>query len=548
MDQGVTRFARIVLFVCWLTILGCLGTMAGCGGSGNSLSNGGSTPTPTPGTSPTPDPNPSATPTPSPQPESSSAYLTWKNDNARTGIQAKESILTPANVNDAQFGQLFTAAVDGWVYAQPLYVPNVNIAGAPHNVVFVATEHDSVYAFDADKAGPPLWQRSFLGAGVTTVPTSGNHEIPVQPEVGITATPVIDEATHTLYVLAQTAENGAFPSKLHALDISNGAEQPGSPVEVTDPAFDGRQEFARSALLLANGNVYVSYASYGDIDPYHGFMFAFNASSLIKTAVWNVTATGSEGGIWMGAAGPAADRNGNIFVAVGNGAWDGVSNFGQSVVKLDPGLHVLDFFTPFDGPALNIGDHDLGSGGVLLVPDQSGAFPHELVVCGKAEPIYVVNRDNMGRKNATDNSQIIQSVHNALGGTSGLQAADHCFTTATYFQQTLYFVANNDVIKAFSLNPATGTLSSTPTAEGSFVFAFPGAQPVVSSNGGSNGIVWAVDFSGNSSLHAFDATNVSHEIYRSPSIGQAAKWAVPTVVNGKVYIGTKTRLVVFGLK
>src|SRR5262249_42876709 len=245
--------------------------------------------------------------------------------------------------------------------AQPLYVANVTIGGAKHNVVFVATEHASVFAFDADAAGPPLWKTSFLGAGITTVQTSGNPEIPVQAEVGITASPGIGEHSGQHYTLVQTVENGVFMNKLHALDITSGAERPGSPAVLTDPAFDAKQEFERCALLLANGNVYTAFASYGDIDPYKGFIFAFNASTLAKVAVWNVTPTGTEGGIWMGAAGPAADASGNIFVAVGNGTWDGTVNFGQSVVKLDPGLHVLDFFAPFNANQLNIGDHDLGA-------------------------------------------------------------------------------------------------------------------------------------------------------------------------------------------
>ncbi len=473
--------------------------------------------------------------------------MTWKNNNARTGLQPNETILTPANVNATQFGQKFSLPVDGWVYAQPLYVVDLKIGGAQHNVVFVATEHDSVYAFDADAAGPPLWHTSFLGPGITTVETAGNNLIPVQPEVGITSTPVIDPKSGTLYVLAQTAEGANFPSKLHALDITTGKERPGSPVAMTDPAFDGKQEFARAALLLANGDVYIAFASYGDILPYHGFVFAIDAATLATESVWDVTPTGGEGGIWMGAAGPAADQNGNIYVAVGNGTWDGVSNFGQSLVKLDPALRVLDYFTPFNGPALNNGDHDLGSGGVLLVPDQTGTFPHEAVVCGKAEPIYVINRDNMGHKGASDDSQIIQVVHNMLGGTTGLQAEDHCFTTAAFFQQSLYFIGNNDVIKAFSLDPASGKLSTAPTSQGSFTFPFPGGHAVVSSDGSSNGIVWAADFNPGSSLHAFDATDVSRELYRSPAFGQASKWAVPTVINGKVYVPAKNRLVVFGL-
>ena len=489
----------------------------------------------------------STDPTPTPTQASPTGYLTWKNDNQRTGLQPNETALTPANVNSTQFGEKFSVPLDGWTFAQPLYVAGLTIAGTKHNVVFVATEHASVYAFDADAAGPPLWHTSFLGPGVTTVFTGNNPLIPVQPEVGITATPVIDAASGTIYALAQTVEKGVFMNKLHALDITSGAERPGSPALLSDPAFDAKQEFERCALLLANGNVYAAFASYGDIEPYKGFMFAFNASTMAQVAVWNVAPTGTEGGIWMGAAGPAADASGNIFVAVGNGTWDGVTNFGQSVVRLDPGLHVMDYFAPFNANQLNVGDHDLGAGGVLLVPDQTGAFPHEAVVCGKNEPIFVLNRDSLGKKGDTNDNQVIQLIHNQLGG-PGLQDEDHCFTTAAFFNQTLYFIGNNDVIKAFSLDGTSGKLSSTPTSKGSFIFPFPGGQAVVSSSGTSNGIVWAVDFNFAGSLHAFDATDVSRELYRSPSVGQPAKWAVPTVINGKVYVATKSRLVVFGLK
>ncbi|HSM84614.1 MAG TPA: hypothetical protein VLT16_00625 [Candidatus Limnocylindrales bacterium] len=495
----------------------------------------------------TPTPSASPAPSPAPSPAAATGYLTWKNDAARTGQQSKETILTPANVNAAQFGEKFSATLDGWTYAQPLYVAGLTIGGARHNVVFVATEHDSVYAFDADTAGPPLWHTSFLGPGITTVPTGGNHLIPLQPEVGITGTPVIDPATGTIYVLAQTVENGVYQNKLHALDITSGAEKLGSPAVVSDAGFQAKQEFVRSALLLANGNVYVAFASYGDILPYNGWVFAFDAVTLRQIASWNDTAAGSEAGIWMGGAGPSADENGNIYVSTGNGTWNGTTDFGMSVVKLDPTLHVLDYFTPFNEASLSNAGYDFGSGGVLLVPAQSGAFPHEIVVCGKAEPVYVLNRDSLGHKGATDDSQIIQVLHNQLGGTSGLQADDHCFSTAAFFQQKIYFIGNNDVIKAYSLDSASGKLSAAPVSQGSFIFEFPGAQPVVSSNGTANGIVWAVDNSTAASLHAFDANDVSRELYRSPSIGQASKWAVATVINGKVYVPTKTRLVVFGL-
>jgi hypothetical protein len=535
MSSRFSSRARLSVFVSLsiATIALITGLIAACAGLGRSSSD-----TSTSGPSPTPTPTPgSVTP---------SGYFTWKNNNQRTGLQPNETVLTLANVNATQFGRKFSVPIDGWAYAQPLYVTGLTIGGAKHNVVFVATEHASVYAFDADAAGPPLWHTNFLGPGITTVQTASNPLIPVHPEVGITSTPVIDPGSGTIYALAQTVENGVFMNKLHALDITSGAERSGSPAVLSDPGFQDKQEFERCALLLANGNVYVTFASYGDIDPYHGYMFAFNASSLAKVAVWNVTPTGTEGGIWMGAAGPAADQSGNIFVVSGNGTWDGVSNFGQSVVKLDPTLHVMDFFAPFNANQLNIGDHDLGAGGALLVPDQTGAFPHELVTCGKNEPIYVVNRDNMGKKGATDDDEIIQLVHNQLGG-PGLQDDDKCFTTAAFFQQTLYFIGNNDVIKAFSLDGASGKLSLTPTSKGSFAFPFPGGQAVVSSNGTSNGIVWAVDFNAEGSLHAFDANDVSRELYRSASIGQTVKWSVPTVINGKVYVATKTQLVVFGL-
>ena len=520
MSQKVLGCPKLIAYVAGAFVIA--GLIAGCAG----LSPSGSTTVPSPvGASP-------------------AGYLTWKNDNQRTGLQPNETVLTPANVNSTQFGEKFAVPLDGWTFAQPLYVSGLTVAGAKHNVVFVATEHASVYAFDADAGGPPLWKQSFLGPGITTVQTADNPAIPMQPEVGITATPVIDANNGTIYALAQTVENGVFMNKLHALDITSGAERPGSPAVLSDPQFVDKQEFERSALLLANGNVYTAFASYGDIEPYKGFIFAFNASTMARIAVWNVVPTGSDGGIWMGAAGPAADGNGNIFVAVGNGTWDGVNNFGQSVVKLDPLLHVMDHFAPFNANQLNIGDRDLGAGGVLLVPDQTGAFPHEAVVCGKDEPIFVLNRDNLGKKGDTDNNQIIQSVHDQLGG-PGL---DHCFTTAAFFNQTLYFIGNNDVIKAFSLDGASGKLSLTPTSRGSFIFPFPGGQAAVSSNGTSNGIVWAVDFNFAGSLHAFDATDVSRELFRSPSIGQPGKWAVPTVINGKVYVATKSQLVVFGLK
>jgi hypothetical protein len=248
----------------------------------------------------------------------------------------------------------------------------------------------------------------------------------------------------------------------------------------------------------------------------------------------------------MSGSGPAADSAGNIYVITSNGSWNGNWDLSDSFVKLSPNLTVLDFFTPYNQAQLSANDQDVGSGGILLVPDQSGAFPHEVIGCGKIPAIYVVNRDNMGRMNSGNNNQIIQEVDNQVGGATGKQAPDRCFTTPAYWQQTLYFSGNNDVLKAFSLNPTTGLMSTTPTSKGAYVFSFPGGQPVVSSNGGSNGVVWVMEYLPTVALHAYDAKNLANELYRSPSIGPGAKFVVPTVVNSKVYVGTANRLVVFG--
>jgi hypothetical protein len=299
----------------------------------------------------------------------------------------------------------------------------------------------------------------------------------------------------------------------------------------------------RPGLLLANGYVYFAFGSQGDLQP--GWIFAYDPASLGQVAAWIDTRTGRYGGIWMAGSGIATDSAGNIFVSTGNGDWDGANNFSMSFVKLDATLHVLDYFTPYNWQSLAALDRDLASGGVLLVPDQPGIYPHELIGCGKPAPVYVVNRDNMGHMNPTGDTQIIQAMPDVVGPSSDTQA--HCFTTPAFWEQNLYFVGVNDVIKAFHLDPATGKLTTSPTSQGTFSYGFPGAQPVVSSNGAANGIVWAVDFKPAMALHAYDANDLSREIYVSPSLGDATKWSVPTVVNGQVYVGTGNQLYVFGL-
>ena len=476
---------------------------------------------------------------------SSLNYTTWKNDNFGTGQQTKETFLAPSNVNSANFGILFSNTVDGAVFAQPLYMSNLLIGGVSHNVVFAATENDSVYAFDADTAGPPLWKVSLIPAGATTVPTTLVSST-IFPKIGITGTPVIDPATGTLYVAGETLESGNVVFRLHALDVITGSERGGSPTVITTPGWQPLEQMQRPGLLLANGNVYIGFGSHGDFPPYHGWLFAYSAASLAQVGVWNVTPTGTEGAIWMSGAAPSADSSGNVYVITSNGNFDGTTNYSDSFVKLSPNMTVLDYFTPFDQAKLSSNDLDLGSGGALLVPDQPGAFPHEIIGCGKASAIFVINRDTMGKFQAGSNSQIIQEIDNQVGGTTGKQAPDACFMTPAFWQQTLYFLGNNDVIKAFPLNPTTGRLSTTPTSKGSYVFSFPGGQPVVSSNGGSNGIVWVMEYLPNVALHAYDAINLANELYRSGSLGGGAKFVAPTVVNSKVYVGTATKLVVFG--
>jgi len=460
-------------------------------------------------------------------------------------------VLTPANVNSKTFGLKFTDAVDGQVFAQPLYLSNLTINNASHNVVFVATEHDSVYAFDADAAGAALWQTSFLINGATTASPSSVHST-IGTEIGITGTPVIDMSgtpNPVLYVVAETNEGGSYFHRLHALDVTTGKEISGSPVNISSSGFSAKQQLQRPALILANGNVYISFGSEGDNTPWHGWIFGFNTANLSGApVVWNSSPGGNAGGIWGGGGGLAADSSGNIYAATGNGNWNGTTQYSMSWVKLSPTLKVLDFWTPYNEATLSSGDGDLGSGAPLLVPNQSGsAHPNELIGCGKPTPVYVVDRDNMGGFHSGSDSQIVQSLPNIVGvGTSSQrQYKDHCFMTPAYFNGNVYFIGNNDVIRAFTLSPTTGMLSTSPTSKGSYTFLFPGGQPVVSSNGSSNGIVWSLDYT-SYYLHAYDASNLATELYRSSTV-DFTKWMVPTVINGKVYVGSKKLLSVFGL-
>jgi len=498
--------------------------------------------------------------------------LTYHNDIGRTGQDLNETILTPSNVNSTQFGKLIAYPVDGAIYAQPLYVQSVTIPNqGVHNVVYVVTQHDSVYAFDADgKASSALWQVSFINpaGGITPVPPPPPDDAYPGGEIGVASTPVIDPATGTLYVVAYTLENGQHVYRLHALDVASGTEKFGGPVLIqalvpgTGAAtngqgqvpFDPTWHLQRSALLLLNGTVYVTFASHGDLDPYHGWLIGFDAHTLTQVSVFNATPNGTRGGIWQSGAGPAADTSGNIYLMTGNGTFDASSgglDYGDTVLKLSADdLSVVGYFTPFDQANMAAIDQDLGSGGPLVLPDQTGPSPHLLVGAGKKSTIYLIDRDDLGGFNAQDDSQIVQSIPNA--------AKSGFLSSAAFWQNYLYFVGVNDPLKQYRVSQ--GYLSVPPTAMSSATFSWFGSTPSISANGSTNGIAWVVTIGSGSSksggpaaLYAFDATDVSHELYNSEQVpardqaGNTVKFSVPTIMNGKVYVGTTSELDIFGL-
>jgi hypothetical protein len=503
------------------------------------------------------------------------SVLTQHNDNYRTGQNTNETVLTPANVNQTQFGKLFSQAVDGYVYAQPLYVPNVTIPGlGTHNVVYVATEHDSVYAFDADtNAGAnavPLWHTSFIDPahGITTVSSGDVGCGDLIPEIGITGTPAIDISGNTMYVLAKTKESGIAVQRLHALDITTGAEKFGGPVKIkanasgtgdggTSVIFNPLREGQRPGLLLQNGKVYIAWASHCDITPYHGWVIAYNAQTLTRTGVWNSTPNGGLGGIWESGAGIAADASNFVYVPSGNGTFDANfsgKDYGDSVIKIGFNakgkLRPFDYFTPYDQNYLNNTDLDLGSGGALLLPDMPGAkYPDLLVQAGKEGTVYVIDRTHMGHFNPSNNNQIVQNIPGAVGG---------MWAAPVFWNNHVYFGGADDAVKMFNFDPSTGLLATTPASNTLTFFGFPGPTPSISANGNSNGILWAIqtdryNINGLSILHAYDATNLATELYNSaqnPSrdgAGGAVKFSVPTVAKGKVYVGAVQQLSVYGL-
>jgi hypothetical protein len=495
---------------------------------------------------------------------------TFHNDNARTGQNLTETTLTQANVNSQTFGLLRKLLVDGKVDAEPLYLSQLPVAGGVYNVVYVATEHDSVYAFDSN-TGTQFWKVSLLGANETTSDNRGCGQ--VSPEIGVTSTPVIDRSAGphgTMYVVAMSKNGSTYFQRLHALDVTTGAELLGGPVTVqaTYPGtganssggqvvFDPKQYKERAGLLLLNGAIYTSWASHCDFNPYTAWIIGYNQTNLSQTSVLNLTPNGSEGSIWQSGGGPAADAQGNIYVLMANGTFETTmdvngfpskQDYGNAFVKVSTTggvLQVADYFNMSNTVSESGNDADLGSGAAMVLPDLSygsGNTLHLAIGAGKDGNIYVVDRNNLGKFNTTSNN-VYQELSGAVpNGVWGVPA---------YFNGAVFYCDTSGALKSFSFS--NGKLSSTPVHTAAS-FTYPGVLPSVSANGNSNGIVWTIENTGTAVLHAYPANDLTHELYNSnqaPSgrdtFGSGNKFITPMIADGKVFAATTSSVAVFGL-
>jgi hypothetical protein len=500
--------------------------------------------------------------------------LTYHNDNLRTGRNLAETALTLKNVNSTNFGKLFVVSTDGLVDAEPLYAPNLTVSGSTHNVLFVVSENDTIYAFDADN-GATLWQATALGSG--EVPSDDRGCSQVTPEIGITSTPVIDltSGPHgTIYLVAMSKNSsGDYFQRLHALDVTTGAEEFGGPVTIAAQypgtgddsqngyvMFDPKQYKERAALLLLNHVVYTSWASHCDDRPYTGWIIGYHETTLAQKSVLNVTPNGNEGAIWAAGAGLAADTSSNIYFLDANGTFDTTLNgsgfpengdYGNAIMKLSTAngkLSVADYFNMYNTVSESDMDEDLGSGGAMVIPnikDSSGVV-HQLVVgAGKDANIYLANRQNMGKFNPNNNHQIYQELTTALAGS--------VYSAPAFYNNTVYYGAVGDSVKAFKFD-ASAKLSSTPQSATSVTFAYPGATPSISGDSTATSILWATANTAPAILYAFNAKDLSVELYNSNQaangrdhFGSGNKFITPMIANGKVYVGTQTGVGVFGL-
>lgn len=505
---------------------------------------------------------------------------TYHNDLYRSGANTQEYALTLASVSSGSFGKLFSCTVDGAIYAQPLWVANLVIGGTTHNVVFVATGHDSVFAFDADQSPcEPLWSASLLtpaygaSAGETTILSAGPDALvgtgygDLTPETGITGTPVIDPTTGTLYVVSASVDSTGtiFYQRLHALDLATGAEKAGSPIAIAVPAYQGNSnvsfnpqtQLERAALALINGTLFIEWASHEDAGSYYGWVlgYTYNGTSFTQSLVLNVTPNVAQGGIWMSGGAPAVDAAGNMYLVTGNAQFDATDpaptndDYGDSVLQLSGSLGVLQYFTPSDELTDFMNDTDMGAGGTVLIDlPAGGAVTHLVTANGKDGDLYVLNRDDLGGL-GTDNSNALQVV--PIGGS--------LLATPAVWNGNLYTSGINTQLYAFQIDAATGQLNPASTSALTLNNYGAPITPSISASGTSNGILWVLDSSSSCSitstgttrttpgpavLEAHDATNVENIAYSSQTssadtAGYAVRYAVPTVANGKVYVGTR---------
>jgi hypothetical protein len=501
------------------------------------------------------------------------AVTTYHNDNYHSGVNAHETILTPSNVNEVTFGKRFTLPVTGYVYAQPLYVPQVNINGTLHNVVYVVTQHDQAYAFDAN-SGALLWHKNFLipfNATTQITPFSSDDTgcTGTGNETGITSTPVIDLSTNEIYIVAATKEvvnnKASFYYRMHVLNIATGVENLldpgfGAPIRAKVPGtgsgsqngyitFNPVSQIQRGALTLANGLIYVSWGSFCDVGVWHGWSMAFSKSSLWPSGVLMMTPNGYNGGIWNSGSGVAVDSDNKVYLSSGNGLFDvnvGGVDYGDSLLRLSwTGNQpvVEDYFTPWDQGWLDVYDWDLASGGILLLPDQPGSkYAHLLIQAGKEGTIDLINRDNLGHFNAGGDTQIVQTLPMILTQYWG---------SPVMWNNNLYIGGQNAQLLSFSYDPVAQQIRTPYTSATSETFGYPGPTPSVSSNGLNNAIVWV--FGSDSVLRAYNANNLTKELYNSnqnpqrDQAGTIVQFNTPTVADGMVFIGAKNEVDVYGL-
>ena len=565
---------RHVLTICaGLLIASGIGSCGGGSGSSSPSGTGSGSAGSTSGTTSAPGTTTPGGTTTGSTPAAAQTYptdvLMHHNDLARTGQMLAETTLTLANVNSATFGKLRFLPADGKVDAQPLFVTNLMIGTAAHNVVYVVTEHDGVYAYDAD-SGNALWQISLAAAGETSSPDPGCTDI--TPEIGITSTPVIDRSrgpNGSLYAVAMTTDAGAnVHHRLHAIDLATGAELFGGPTEIaaTYPGsgaegangvltFTPALHTERAALTLVNGTIYMGWTAHCMSGNYNGWLMAYSEDTLQQTSALPVTPNGSQGSIWMAGSGMASD-GASVYFIDGNGTFNPTLNaqgfpvdgdLGDAFIKLSatPTLVATDYFAMYDVVAQAAADNDFGSGGAMLLPDQTasdGTVKHLAVGAGKDTHIYLVDRDNMGKFNSTTNNIRQELIGVLTGGIWGSPA---------YFNSVVYYGGQTDALKALPI--ANALLATTPSSQSPTTFAYPGATPAISANGTSNGIVWAAENGTVGALHAYDATNLAHELYNSnqagtrDQFGPGNKFITPMIADGKVYVGATNGVAVYGL-